>query len=186
MAAGSSLRNLVLTPDRIPSFFVPRSPFLSPRPRQTPSDLTRLLSDHDDDSPEPSPPADPQSRNLLRPPTPRVRRPRPAVDSADVDLTTRAALSLPHVGKVTTPYGFRAVLAASPCTRRRESLFHRTRRVTVTDEDLQDSEAPPTPPAGPSRSRVLMQPVRALGLLVMKELKKPAAMLKALSPAPRR
>ncbi|XP_074543364.1 C2 calcium-dependent domain-containing protein 4C-like [Halichoeres trimaculatus] len=181
MSSGSSLRNLVLTPDRIPSFFVPsRSPFLSPRPRLTSSDRTRLLSDHDDDGPETSPPADPQSRSLLRLPTPRVRRPRPAEDSQDVDLTTRAALSLPHVGKVTTPYGFRAVLAASPCTRRRESLFHRNKPVTVTvmDEDLQDSEA--------TLTRVSTQPVRALGRQVLKELKRPAAMLKALSPAPRR
>lgn len=38
------------------------------------------------------------------------------------DPTTRAAMSLPHLSKITTPYGF-LTLAESPCVRRRESLF---------------------------------------------------------------
>lgn len=38
------------------------------------------------------------------------------------DPTTRAAMSLPHLSKITTPYGF-LTLAESPCVCRRESLF---------------------------------------------------------------
>ncbi len=203
--SGFSLRSLVLTPERIPTFSIPSgSPllFLSPRPHRDSPDRTRLLSDHDDDSPGVSPPGAPLSpaasrRFLLRlpPPLPRIRHPRratAAAEAADTDLTTRAAMSLPHVEKVTTPYGFRAVLAASPCTRRRESLFHRNKpvTVTVTDSDQQEQEDPadpPPPPApSPGRSRVCLRPVKALGLQVMKELKRPAAALRALSPATRR
>ncbi|XP_040909737.1 C2 calcium-dependent domain-containing protein 4C-like [Toxotes jaculatrix] len=200
--SGSSLRSLLLTPERIPDFLIPsRSPLrvLSPRAHRSSPDRTRLLSDRDEDSPgsgspevSHSPAASP--RFLLRLP-PRIRAPRrgAAAESADTDLTTRAAMSLPHVEKVTTPYGFRAVLASSPCTRRRESLFHRNKplTVTVTDAEPQDPADSPPPPAphpppgpgpGPGRSRVCLRPVKALGLQVMKELKRPAAALKALSP----
>lgn len=38
------------------------------------------------------------------------------------DPTTSAAMSLPHLSKITTPYGF-LTLAESPSVRRRESLF---------------------------------------------------------------
>ncbi|XP_051811670.1 C2 calcium-dependent domain-containing protein 4C-like [Acanthochromis polyacanthus] len=156
----SSLRSLVLTPDRIPSFFILSS--LSPQPQRAEPERTRLLSDHDETPPKPAS----SHQYLLHP------RHGPA-ESADTDLTTRAAMSLSHVPKVTTPYGFSAVLAASPCTNRRESLFHRNRPVTVTE---------PQEAADPSR----FQPVKALGLQVMKELRRPAAALKALSPAARR
>lgn len=194
--SGSSLRTLVLTPERIPDFLIP---FCSPRLQRKAQDRTRLLSDPDDDSPVGSPPVTRLSPAaprlfLLRLPSPRVRRPAAAAAAesvdADTDLTTRAAMSLPHVGKVTTPYGFRAVLAASPCTRRRESLFHQNKAVTltVTDCDPQDP-ADPDPPAGPGPSRsplVCLRPVKALGLQVMRDLKRPAAVLKALSPATRK
>ncbi|KAM7373713.1 hypothetical protein PAMP_008547 [Pampus punctatissimus] len=185
LKSGSTLQSLVLTPERIPSFLIPsRSPLLfSPRPH---ADRTRLLSDPDDSPGEGpknriSPAASP--RFLLRlPPPPRIRAPRRTATAedadADTDLTTRAAMSLPHVEKVTTPYGFRAVLAASPCTRRRESLFHRNKPATVT------VTGPDQPGSGPGRSRIL-RPVKALGLQVMKELKRPAAALRALSPAAR-
>ncbi|TKS89258.1 C2 calcium-dependent domain-containing protein 4C [Collichthys lucidus] len=179
----STLQNLVLTPERIPSFLIPpRSPllFLSPSLHRSSPDRTRLLSDPDDDSPRLSPVTRPA---LLRLP-PRVRLPRRSAADADTDLTTRAAMSLPHVGKVTTPYGFRAVLTASPCTHRRESLFHKNKAVTVPDGDLQ---APVlwTPGPGPDagRSRVRLQPIKALRLQVLKELRRPAAALKAASPA---
>lgn len=167
--SGSSLRALVLTPDRIPSFLIP-----SPRLHWGSSDRTRLLSDPDDDEAPPSP-----RGSLLRVPSPR-----PQDEDADTDLTTRAAMSLPHVGRVTTPYGFRAVLAASPCTRRRESLFHRRRAAPPAPAD-----GPPGPGArsSPPRPRSpRLQPVKALGLQVMEELRKPAAALRALSPARRR
>ncbi|KAM8766596.1 C2 calcium-dependent domain-containing protein 4C-like isoform 1-T1 [Acanthopagrus schlegelii] len=196
----SSLRSLALTPERIPDFFIPsRSPLiLSSRPQRTSLDRTRLLSDHDDDSPGRSPPVAPPTpatsrRFLLRLPSPRIRRPHRAVEpvDADTDLTTQAAMSLPHVGKLTTPYGFRAVLAASPCTCRRESLFHQNKpvKLSMSDRDLQEDQDPVDPPPGPSPSRslaVCLQPARGLGLQVMKELKRSIATLKAPSPANRR
>lgn len=175
--SGSSLRSLVLTPERIPSFLIPSR---SPRGR---SDRTRLLSDPDEDTVAPASPRG----FLLRVPSPRLRPPRRAAAAAadagdaDTDLTTRAAMSLHHVGKVTTPYGFRAVLAASPCTRRRESLFHKSRPAS--------KRQPPAPgdvDASPACDRAPMgrlKPVKAFGLQVMEELKKPAAALKARSPA---
>lgn len=203
--SGSSLRTLLLTPERIPTFLIPsaRSPLraLSPRLHRTSPARTRLLSDQDEDSPGDSPcsetPLSPAAspRFHLRLP-PRIKAPRRAAsavaaEGADTDLTTRAAMSLPHVEKVSTPYGFRAVLAASPCTHRRESLFHRNRPVTVTVTDTEqqqdpDPQEPADPPPPPGRARVCLRPVKALGLQVMKELKKPAAALKALSPAARR
>ncbi|XP_039675360.1 C2 calcium-dependent domain-containing protein 4B-like isoform X3 [Perca fluviatilis] len=187
---GSCLRSLVLTPQRVPSFIIPScsSPLrFSPRLGRRSPDRTRLLSDAEDRA-APSP-----SGFLVRPPRVRTPRGAPPLDPhADTDLTTHAAMSLTHVAKVTTPYGFGAVLAESPCTRRRESLFHRN-RPAAPGGDLQDQDQdlptlttarptqdPWTPPGpGPGRSRV-----RAFGLQVMKELKRPAAALKeALSPA---
>ncbi|MED6235484.1 hypothetical protein ATANTOWER_027362 [Ataeniobius toweri] len=196
MKSGASLRALILTPERIPSFIIPssRSPFLaSPMFRRNSSDRSRLLSEDDDeDQTETSPlgtPTNPGAsfRRRLRLRTPRGRRPH-------ADPTTRAAMSLPHVPKVTTPYGFRGVLATTPNTSRRESLFHRNRPVKVTVNDAEPDGGPagtPPPPAaaagpeGTGRSRVSLQPVKALGLQVIKELKRPAAALMALSPSHR-
>ncbi|KAK2887191.1 hypothetical protein Q8A67_015419 [Cirrhinus molitorella] len=58
------------------------------------------------------------------------------------DPSMCAAMSLEHVGKVTTPYGFRT-LAASPNVSRRESLFHKQGRCTEK-RALVDSLASPT------------------------------------------
>ena len=196
--SGTSLRTLVLTPQRIPTFLIPScSPrlCLSPRPQRSSPDRTRLLSEPEEDSPGGTPPVTPltpaaPSRFLLRLPSPRPRPPRraaAAAEAADTDATTRAAMSLTHVRKVTTPYGFQAVLAASPCTRRRESMFHRHKPVTVKVTDCEPQEPEPERPPGPDRSPLLsLRPIRALGLQVMKELKRPAAALKGQSPAFRR
>ncbi|KAG7471552.1 hypothetical protein JOB18_047353 [Solea senegalensis] len=181
--SGSSLRTLLLTPERIPTFIIPScSPLFALSPHRGSSDRMRLLSEpDDDDSPRGSPAPAASPRFRLRLP-PRIRTPRrAAAESADTDLTTRAAMSLPHVEKVTTPYGFRAVLTASPCTCRRESLFHRNKPVTVTVTDTEERQDPGPGPGPGSRSRL-----KSLGVHVMKELKKPAAALKALSPAGRR
>lgn len=180
--SGSSLRTLVLTPERIPSFLIPsRSPRLWGS-----SDRTRLLSDPEDDTQTKSPPVTPH-RFLLRLPSPRGRPPRCTASAADVadsdtDLTTRAAMSLSHVGKVTTPYGFRAVLAASPCTRRRESLFHKSK--PVADREPQDpANLGSAPGPGPIRSPLVrLRPVKAFGQQMMEELKRPVAALRARSP----
>lgn len=173
--SGTSLRTLVLTPERIPSFLIPsRSPLF----RRGSSDRIRLLSDPDEDTVAAAPPASPRGLQL-RVPSPRIRPPRRITAAADVDtdLTTRAAMSLSHVGKVTTPYGFRAVLAASPCTRRRESLFHKSKPAMRREpQEPVDLDPPPTCSRSPM---VRLQPFRAFGLQVMEELKKPAAALKA-------
>ncbi|KAM3596912.1 uncharacterized protein V6R79_022814 [Siganus canaliculatus] len=166
----SSLQTLVLTPDRIPVFLIPSRPLVVVSPG--------LLVDRDD-LPGVSPAETPSSGVLPRPPPPGTRccRTGAAAWSEDTDLTTRAAMSLPHLEKVTTPYGFRAVLAASPCTRRRESLFHQ--RVALDQQ--QPARGPgPGPGPGPCRSPVGMRPVKTLGQR-MKELRKPA-----LCPAMRR
>ncbi|XP_037548768.1 C2 calcium-dependent domain-containing protein 4C [Nematolebias whitei] len=185
---GLSLRTLALTPERIPSFLVPsRGRFLaSPRLRRCSTDRTRLLSDSD--STDASPPVTPTglmatSPRLLRTPTPRLGRLRRAAATTEdnTDATVQAAMSQVHVPKVTTPYGFRAVLATSPCTN--GTLFHRSKpvKVTVTDAGAQDPETPHSP--GPDGSRASIRPIKSLGLQVMKELKKPVAALKALSPS---
>ncbi|XP_061682370.1 C2 calcium-dependent domain-containing protein 4C-like, partial [Syngnathoides biaculeatus] len=119
LKSGSSLRTLLVTPEQIPEFFIPPS---SPR-RWTSAGRSGPLAarDDDDDDGHRSPAGRP-------PPGTPPRRSATVPDSdsnRDRDVTTRAALSLPHVAKVATPYGFRAVLAWSPRTRRRESLFHR-------------------------------------------------------------
>ncbi|XP_068589666.1 C2 calcium-dependent domain-containing protein 4A-like [Cebidichthys violaceus] len=143
-AVKSSLRSRVLTPQRIPRFIIPsRGPllFLSPRLHQSSPDRTivgpgRVLPPSSDPS-----------------------------ESVDSDPWTRAAMSLVHVEKKTTSYGFCAALAQSPCSRRRESLFHRNKPVTVTDpQDLVVTGAGP----GPDRYRICLQPVKALVLQVRK------------------
>lgn len=195
--SGSSLKTLVLTPERIPNFLIPhRSPMLLFNHRSA-KDRTRLLSDHDDASPELSPTKTPLSPAGL---SPRLRHLLPRFnvrhrtadveDCADADLATRAAMSLPHVQKVTTPYGFRAVLAASPCTRRRESLFHPKKPAPEsTDPQAWTEPTPgpspspnPNPSTSPSPSHAMyLRPLKTLGQHVMKELKRPAR-----CPGPRR
>uniref|UniRef100_A0A4W3HBL0 C2 calcium dependent domain containing 4A n=1 Tax=Callorhinchus milii TaxID=7868 RepID=A0A4W3HBL0_CALMI len=77
----------VLTPDRIPEFFIP--------PR---------LASH-------------------RAVVPDAGGSAPGVGRTDADPLSRAALSLTHLRKAQTSYGFCALLE-SPHTRRKESLFH--------------------------------------------------------------
>ncbi|XP_075931713.1 C2 calcium-dependent domain-containing protein 4C-like [Anarhichas minor] len=157
-AVKSSLRSRVLTPQRIPSFIIPsRGPllFLSPRLHQSSPDLTGLLLDQDQDE---------SSCRLQTRPRPHHSAPSESVDS---DPWTCAAMSLVHVEKKTTSYGFCAALAQSPCSRRRESLFHRNKPVTVTVTDPQDL-VDTGPGAGPDRYRICLHPVKALGLQVRK------------------
>lgn len=147
--AAKVCQRMPLTPERIPSFIIP-SPRAVHRPRhhQEDTDRTRLLS-------PPHPCASPH-RELLSPSfalsrrSPRcsklspasagrvTRADRPVVEDGS-DLSTRAALSLEHVKKISTPYGFRT-LAESPHVRRRESLFH-------GDHTRAASHQPPTSPS---------------------------------------
>lgn len=126
-----------MTPQKIPDFLIPSR---SPR-------ITRTQW-----------PLDPNHLDGIRSPC--------QTGSCDLDLSTRAALSLPHVARVTTPYGFNAVLSASPCTHRRESLYHRRPLAQDPYPPSASSRRSPCPSPSPgqssSRSR-LLQPIRALG-----------------------
>lgn len=131
------LRTLVLTPQKIPDFLIPpRSPRITRA--QRPLDPNHLDG----------------IQSLCQ------------AGSCDLDRSTRAALSLPHVARVTTPYGFNAVLSASPCTHRRESLYHRRPLAQDQDPPSASSGSSPCPSLSPgqsfSRSR-LLQPIRTLG-----------------------
>ncbi|XP_061905253.1 C2 calcium-dependent domain-containing protein 4C-like [Entelurus aequoreus] len=130
------LRSLVLTPQRVPDFFVP--------PRVLSSDHRgqRLGLTSPDRQPTPEVPL--RLPRFLLPG--RDTEDREDRSDYDTDATTRAAMSLMHVDKVATPYGFCAVLAASPCTRRRESLFHRNTRTVVQPGPAEDTSGVPSAP----------------------------------------
>lgn len=116
-----SLRDMVVTPDRVPKFTIP--PLCQSRRRgllQNPSDQE-----------------DPEFGTSRRHTIPwlalsplgvrQVQSDAGVVVSQfsndiSADPGTRAAMSLPHLTKITTPYGFLA-LGESPCVPRRESLF---------------------------------------------------------------
>lgn len=117
------LWNMVVTPDTVPEFTIPslcparlkgcgreKSGVGSGRrhtiPRSThPSQLVRALT-------RCCPFSDEHELNLMD----------DLQTYALSDPTTRAAMSLPHLSKITTPYGF-LTLGESPCVCRRESLF---------------------------------------------------------------
>ncbi|XP_027707941.1 C2 calcium-dependent domain-containing protein 4A-like [Vombatus ursinus] len=96
-AATSAFTN-VLTPDSIPEFCIP--------PRLLPS-------------PSPAPTRDQWQEEELRP---ELVEARVDPDLTDWDPRSQAALSLPHLPRRPTSYGFCALLE-SPNTRRKESLF---------------------------------------------------------------
>lgn len=100
-----TFRSMVLTPASVPAFTIPgrHQTRRHTMPRSAhPSLLFRTLTR-----------CCPFSKTDLR-----------FMDDVDAlsDPTTRAAMSLPHLSKITTPYGF-VTLGESPCVRRRESLF---------------------------------------------------------------
>lgn len=80
--------DLVVTPDSIPQFIIPRL-----------GSSTRSLG-----------PLSPPSRSVGE------------LYCGDQEPGTRLAMSLPHLRRITTPYGFLA-LGESPCVYRKESLF---------------------------------------------------------------
>ncbi|XP_074863078.1 C2 calcium-dependent domain-containing protein 4C-like [Carettochelys insculpta] len=106
----------VLTPDRIPEFYIP--------PRLTISSLhDPCLTEH---SPLPSGLANCSPSPLL-PHLIQIESAEeiPALeeDCSNSDPQSQAALSLPHFPKAQTSYGF-CTLLESPHTRRKESIFH--------------------------------------------------------------
>ncbi|XP_066577062.1 C2 calcium-dependent domain-containing protein 4A-like [Amia ocellicauda] len=141
LARNKDIFSVVVTPDRIPQFFIPSLEvehfFVQVNNRER--------GQSDCASPElPVPCCTPPNRNT--PESCSARRGLPArretlckkasfqsfdgsffplelERAADhSDPATRAALSLPHLAKITTPYGFLA-LGESPNIRRKESLF---------------------------------------------------------------
>ncbi|KAI4880033.1 hypothetical protein NFI96_003530 [Prochilodus magdalenae] len=137
-------QNMPLTPGRIPSFILPPKLHLNVSPRLSlrqakESDEYSLLPPCSPEKSSPgcqSPLASPRFPAKLRF-TPRLNRKRAKEDLSD--SSSRAAMSLEHVEKVTTPYGF-WTLAASPNVSRRESLFHR--RAKSAGEKLSSSVSP--------------------------------------------
>lgn len=121
-------QNIPLTPGRIPSFYIPPKLQLSISPR--------FRKPRDTDEYHLLPPCSPEnsSPGSQSPNSPRfsvkhrfTQRSNQKRHDEDVsEPSTQAAMSLKHVEKITTPYGFRT-LAASPNVSRRESLFHRRR-----------------------------------------------------------
>lgn len=130
---GVSRPNLPLTPRRIPKFTIPPKLTLSPR-------ISFELLNNEEDTEKLISPESPEKRSPRRLPSigspsisaklrfsSKKKRLQRAASEDMSDPATRAAMSLEHVGKVTTPYGFRT-LAASPSVSRRESLFHKRGR----------------------------------------------------------
>lgn len=131
-----------LTPGRIPSFYVPSKLHLTVSPRfrkHKDADKYQLLPPSSPENPSPgsqSPAASPRFPIKLRF-TPQLNK--KCINEDVSDPSTQAAMSLKHVEKLTTPYGFHT-LASSPNVSRRESLFHRCRG---------EKGCPPSSPAFP-------------------------------------
>lgn len=114
-----SLRDMVLTPARVPPFIIPT---LSAARRSGRCSAGASSRRH-------TLPGSAHSPRPNRAPS-RCCCPLSALEVSGMesracalsDPWTRAAMSLPHLAKITTPYGF-LTLGESPCVRRRESLF---------------------------------------------------------------
>ncbi|XP_075758694.1 C2 calcium-dependent domain-containing protein 4C [Pelodiscus sinensis] len=131
----------VLTPDKIPDFFIP--PKLVPAPPEaegaegkakpslgTSASEQNLLARKPQRSPRLPVKAASESKNLLKAASRHVIQIESADEwaseedfSTNADPQAQTAMSLPYVPKAQTSYGF-ATLLESPHTRRKESLFH--------------------------------------------------------------
>ncbi|XP_041037242.1 LOW QUALITY PROTEIN: C2 calcium-dependent domain-containing protein 4A-like [Carcharodon carcharias] len=133
----------VLTPDRVPEFFIP--------PRFTPQRKAGAAQHR----------AGGEAA---------LRDGRTGGDGTDWDPRSRAALSLPHFPRARTPYGFCRLLE-SPHTRRKESLFlgqpvaagTGQRGVHPLPTPLPPTPPPPHPP-NPGRQRVCLRLLSVEGL----------------------
>lgn len=138
-ASRGPLYSNVLTPDKIPDFFIPPKLPAGPAEPDAPAEQGPA-AEPTPAAPAPSPrraPRSPrlpaklaaESRSLLKAATRHVIQIESAEDwpaegaATNADPQAQGAMSLPSVPKAHTSYGF-ATLAESPHTRRKESLFH--------------------------------------------------------------
>ncbi|XP_062966014.1 C2 calcium-dependent domain-containing protein 4C [Cynocephalus volans] len=136
-ASKGPLYSNVLTPDKIPDFFIPPKLPAGPAeaeaqaelgPSPSEQNLASAAARRGPRSPRlPTRPAA-ESRSLLKAATRHVIQVESAEDGPSEEATSadpqaQGAMSLPSVPKAHTSYGF-ATLAESPHTRRKESLFH--------------------------------------------------------------
>ncbi|KAJ8271097.1 hypothetical protein GJAV_G00122720 [Gymnothorax javanicus] len=153
----------VLTPDKIPEFFIPpklmccpsegEEPEAPPRAALRPSTSEQAITSR-------KPPGSPRSprllgklagdtRNLLKSANRHIIQIESADDvtaggsytgkldpNTNADPQSQTAMSLPYVPKAQTSYGF-ATLAESPHTRRKESLFHSEHTSPITSPNAQ-------------------------------------------------
>ncbi|XP_037680140.1 C2 calcium-dependent domain-containing protein 4C [Choloepus didactylus] len=132
-AAKGPLHSNVLTPDKIPDFFIP--PKLPAGAAEAEGPAEPGAAEQSPASPAPRrAPRSPrlpaqlaaESRSLLKAATRHVIQIESAEDAPAPEAAgteAQGAMSLPSVPKAQTSYGF-ATLAESPHTRRKESLFH--------------------------------------------------------------
>ncbi|KAM4707197.1 uncharacterized protein O3C94_004255 [Discoglossus pictus] len=124
--------NIVVTPDRIPKFFIPSLDIGHVSFHIDPIEDVRSNATNGQDSENESiSPKAKRSHSDLYIKKPRLLRGQSLGRKSSEDLekvadhsdpATRAALSLPHLPKITTPYGF-LTIGESPNIRRKESLF---------------------------------------------------------------
>lgn len=144
----------VLTPDKIPDFFIPPKIVSSPPEPEIPTVKLR-------EAPQPSTseqtiglgrkissPKSPglvakiagDTKNLLKVANRHIIQIESADDvvagDTNADPQSQTAMSLPYVPKTHTPYGF-ATLKESPHTRRKESLFHCEHTSPITSPNTQ-------------------------------------------------
>ncbi|XP_030878041.1 C2 calcium-dependent domain-containing protein 4C [Leptonychotes weddellii] len=137
-ASKGPLHSNVLTPDKIPDFFIPPKLPAGPADPEGQAELGPASTEQNLASGTPRrAPRSPrlpaklaaESKSLLKAATRHVIQIESAEDwlveeaATNADPQAQGAMSLPSVPKAQTSYGF-ATLAESPHTRRKESLFH--------------------------------------------------------------
>ncbi|KAM8765924.1 C2 calcium-dependent domain-containing protein 4C [Rhynchonycteris naso] len=136
-ASKGPLYSNVLTPDKIPDFFIPPKLPASPAEPEGQAELGPAAEQNLASASPRRAPRSPrlpaklaaESKSLLKAATRHVIQIESAEDwpaeeaATNSDPQAQSAMSLPSVPKAQTSYGF-ATLAESPHTRRKESLFH--------------------------------------------------------------
>lgn len=144
----------VLTPDKIPDFFIPPKLVSSPAEPEIPTlKLKEVLQPSTSEQTigagrKISSPKSPglvakiagDTKNLLKVANRHIIQIESADDvvagDTNADPQSQTAMSLPYVPKTHTPYGF-ATLKESPHTRRKESLFHCEHTSPITSPNTQ-------------------------------------------------